>query len=405
MVDMDILNGVRSEISFEAKLKGLSKAYQRTVKASTNQFTEFCNKECDGRTISETFDYIKKLPEENRESILYHVFQTWINQLSETKDPTTVRNYFIVIKKLARHHSIKISNEDVKDNLTLPKKIRERKYVLTLDDIHLILKESTWKKQGFYLFLLSTGMRPQEALSIRKHHIKLLDNGMYMIIIPAEATKLKVEREAFVSREVYPYLAKILRDLNQNDLIWTEQKNADHAVISAGSAFRNCCNRIGLTQRYENVNRRKLNLYCFRGFFYAKASRKHGDEYAHKAIGHTGYLPQYDRKTLDEKISMYKEFENELITDQTQRQKIELKEKEQKIIELEEKTKMITDLEHIIKKKDAEVDKKIDDKIHQFSEEFIKRIKTQQDVENKKRKDAEKKALSRIKELSSKYEL
>lgn len=321
---MDILSEMNTRVSFEAKLKGLSVSYQRTMKVATKHFEAFCIKECNGRTIIETFDYLKTLPSEEKEAKIYHLFQTWINKLSDARDPTTVKNYFMSVKKLARHHSIKISNDDVKENLTFPKKLRERKYVMTLDDIHQILTQSTWKKKGFYLFLLSTGMRPQEALSIRKRHIKLLDSGRYMITIPAESTKLKVEREAFVSREVYPYLAKILRSKKENDLIWTGSENTVHAVTSAGSAFRNCCERVGLTQKYETVDRFKLNLYCFRAFFYSKASIKHGDEYAHKMIGHEGYMPMYDRKTLDEMIRMYADFEDDLIADQTLKQKDEI---------------------------------------------------------------------------------
>jgi len=344
---MDILNEVCPKMSFETKIKGLSKSYQRTLKVTTRHFEEFCIRECDGRTTLETFDYLLKSPHKEYELKLYHLFQTWINELSETKDPTTIRNYFMSIKKLARHYGIKISQDDVRENLTFPKKIKERKYVITLDDIHLILKESSWKRKGFYLFLISTGMRPQEALSIRKRHIKLLDSGRYLITIPAEATKLKIEREAFVSREVYPYLSKILRDMKENDLIWTGQENGVHAVTTAGATFRNCCDRIGLTQSYETVKRRKLNLYCFRGFFYAKASMKHGDEYAHKMIGHTGYLPQYDRKTLDEMISMYADFENELITDQTQKLKVEndiLKVKQNEIEKMNGKINYVYDV-------------------------------------------------------------
>ena len=331
---MSILRELPEKMGFEAGLMQSSKSYQNVSKIAQDSFEAFTKAECEGKTISETFEFIKALPEAKREPTLYHVLQSWINKLCETRDTTTAKNYFGVIKKLARYYGFKISKDDVKERLKFPKKIKDRKYVLTIDDINLILKGSNWNKKGFYLFLLSTGMRPKEALSIRKKHVTQLGNGMYMITIPAEATKLKIEREAFVSREVYPYLAKMLREKEYNDLIWTGQENTDFAVITAGTTFRDLCDRIGFTQRYENVNRRKLNLYCFRGFFYAKASRKHGDEYAHKMIGHEGYLPVYDRKTIDERIEMYKEFENELIIDQTHKLKLEndiLKQNQDKI--------------------------------------------------------------------------
>jgi len=336
---MSILRESPLKIGFDARLEQSSKSYQNLSRVSIRNFEVFTKAECEGKNAQETFDYIKAMSEDKREPMLFHVFQTWINKLTETSDPTTVKNYFGVVKKLARHYGFKISDDDVKEKLTFAKKIKDTKYVLTLDDIYLILKDSSWRKKGFYLFLLSSGVRPREALSIRKKDITLLSNGRYLIKLPAQITKLKIERETFVSKEVYPYIAKILREKEDNDLIWTGQKKADYAVITADTTFRELCNRIGLIQKYENVNRRKLNLYCFRGFFYAKASRKHGDEYAHKMIGHTGYLPVYDRKTLDERLAMYEEYESELITDQIQKLKIEndkLKVKDEEIKLLKE---------------------------------------------------------------------
>lgn len=375
---MSILRESPLKLGFEARLKKSSKSYQNVSKIAQANFGEFTKAECEGKNAQETFGYIKALPEAERESMLYHVFQSWINKLDETKDTTTTKNYFGVIKKLARHYGFKIGKEDVKEKLSFTKKIKDRKYVLTLDDIHLILKESTWKKKGFYLFLLSTGMRPKEALSIRKKDVTLLSNGRYLITLPAQITKLKIEREAFVSKEVYPYLARMLREKEDNDLIWTGQKNTDYAVITAGSTFRNLCDRIGFTQRYENVNRRKLNLYCFRGFFYAKASRKHGDEYAHKMIGHSGYLPEYDRKTIDERIEMYQEFENELITDQTQKLKIEndkLKAKDLKLNKMDKKINYVYDVLSKLMSKEGSIDDQAN-----AEAEFMRMFKSLKDI-------------------------
>ncbi len=344
---MDILTDkISTKLTFEENIKTLSVSYQRNTKIAINHFMEFCKKECSSRTIVETFDFLKKLKNDDKETKLYHLLQLWINDLAKTRDSTTVRNYFAIVKKYARHHSIKISIEDVKDNLTFPKKMKERKYIMTLDDVSLIIGNSSYKKKAFYLFMLSTGLRPKEAMCIRKRHVKML-NGRYMITVPAEATKLKVEREAFTSTECFSPLTRILRNLKDNDYLWTKQENKIHAVTSAGLAFRKCCDRIGLTQKYEHVNRFKLNLYCFRAYYYTQASKRHGDEYAHKMIGHSGYLAVYDRKTIDEKLSMYADFENDLMSDQTIKHKA-------KIAELEEKTKRIDDLERRVQNQDKD---------------------------------------------------
>ena len=49
-----------------------------------------------------------------------------------------------------------------------------------------------------------------------------------------------------------------------------------------------------------------------RSFFFTKAVRMHGENYAHRMTGHSGYLMQYDRMTDEEKLQMYLELEPEL---------------------------------------------------------------------------------------------
>ena len=49
-----------------------------------------------------------------------------------------------------------------------------------------------------------------------------------------------------------------------------------------------------------------------RAFFFTQAVRKHGENYAHRMTGHTGYLMQYDRMTDEEKLKMYLELEPDL---------------------------------------------------------------------------------------------
>ena len=45
----------------------------------------------------------------------------------------------------------------------------------------------------------------------------------------------------------------------------------------------------------------------------AKASQKHGTEYANALDGHSGYLEQYYRITLNRRGEMYQELEQDLL--------------------------------------------------------------------------------------------
>ena len=76
--------------------------------------------------------------------------------------------------------------------------------------------------------------------------------------------------------------------------------------------------RMGYTDKYESNGYMKITSHSFRAFFFTKASRKHGENYAHRLTGHSGYLMQYDRMTEEEKLDMYIELEQDLmIYDQT----------------------------------------------------------------------------------------
>ena len=113
--------------------------------------------------------------------------------------------------------------------------------------------------------------------------------------------------------------------------------------------------KLNLCSRYQSNNIRMITSHSFRAYFFTKAARKHGENYAHKMTGHGGYLMQYDRLTEDEKLQMYLELESELVIYDQSKNEIEIK-------RLEEKTKEIDDLKDEIQKlreAQAKSDKKI----------------------------------------------
>ena len=114
-------------------------------------------------------------------------------------------------------------------------------------------------------------------------------------------------------------------------------------TLSAVSAEQKACRcyiaKLGMEERYDS-GRRKVSLYRFRAFFFTRAVRVHGKNYAHRMTGHGGYFIQYDRLTDEERIEMYSTLEPSLlIYDQTRNEeKIErLKEANTKLEEQAER--------------------------------------------------------------------
>ena len=56
----------------------------------------------------------------------------------------------------------------------------------------------------------------------------------------------------------------------------------------------------------------KISTHSLRAYFFTQAVRKHGENYAHRMTGHSGYLMQYDRMNDEEKLKMYLELEPDL---------------------------------------------------------------------------------------------
>ena len=91
-----------------------------------------------------------------------------------------------------------------------------------------------------------------------------------------------------------------------------------HAAAHESKMLTIVLRRLGMDSRYSNNKFRKITSHSFRAYFFTNACRVHGENYAHRLVGHGGYLTQYDRMTEEEKMEMYLELESHLmIFDQT----------------------------------------------------------------------------------------
>jgi len=154
----------------------------------------------------------------------------------------------------------------------------------------------------------------------------------------------KPGRTTFISKEAASFLRPKLKNLEDNDLVFGSNENINYARTNEIITLERVLNKAGLDEKYDGVNRRKITLHSFRAYFFTKAARVHDENYAHKLTGHGGYLPQYDRLTDDEKLSMYLELEPELLVydhsrksaeiERLKREKSELERNEDKIQEL-----------------------------------------------------------------------
>ena len=123
--------------------------------------------------------------------------------------------------------------------------------------------------------------------------------------------------------------------------------------------MRRTLEKTGLNMRYDSNNRYMINTHSFRAYGITKISR-HDPNFAKKLAGQKGYLDEYDRMNGDEKLALYQKIESDLIIDNTEKQKAEIKKLESEknqLLELQEENSMLKDKDAFRKMMKDELEK------------------------------------------------
>jgi len=329
--------------SYLEKLSGMADSTKQNFKATYESFDRFCQEKY-GHSAEEK---ILEIPQD--EDSEYEVLQDWVNWLSKSIIPSTINTKFSALRGYFHYRGIKIYKEDIRQEIKLPKIPKEEKHPLGLEEIRKILGEANFKKKALYLTLLSSGMRVGEAVQLKKKHFDTSEK-QFMIKISANSTKTKAGRTVFISKEASDAVKPTLKRIEGDDLVFAKNNKPHYAVCCEGMTFRRILKNTGLLESYESSRTNKITIHSFRSYFFTKATRKHGENYAHKMTGHGGYLMQYDRMTIEEKRAMYLELEPDLIIDSTERQKRIIDQKDRKIADIEERFLRINKIQDEIDK-------------------------------------------------------
>ncbi|MFQ5440942.1 MAG: tyrosine-type recombinase/integrase [Nitrosopumilaceae archaeon] len=310
------------EKSFEnylEKNQNLSESTLWSRKHSVKLFNEFVDLDAKIKQFKNADE-----PDEEMEELM----QEWINHIVKNPpnviplSPQTLKQYVNSLNAYLKYHRFRT---DLR-NLKFPKELKEEKHAISVPEIKQILRVAEWKKKGFYLSLISTGARPREILGLTKNDVTWLGDK-YKAIIPAKLTKKGMSRSVFFSKECTPFLNKLLKK-EGNHIFPHHSTSLKRAVSNEDNVFRSYCNKIGFTEKYDTTGYFKINLYCFRSFFFTKALDHFKDDIAHAMIGHGAYLQVYQRRNEAEKKVFWDELEPDvLIFDESK--------KDQKIKELE----------------------------------------------------------------------
>jgi len=301
-------------------------------------------------------DCIKEL-KELEETDLFEFLQGWINQNSD-KASRTVKNYFSQVKKYLHYRGIKLHPQDIKEELDFRRHMQEDLYALSLEDIQLIFKNFKYKHRVQFMCQLSGLMRVGEIVQLRKKHLD--SSGLNIIVkIPPSIAKFKKGRTTFFSKEASKLLRPRLREIEDDDLVFGTHEKYIYAELNVEQLMRRTLEKTGLNMRYDSNNRYMINTHSFRAYGITKISR-HDPNFAKKLAGQKGYLDEYDRMNGDEKLALYQKIESDLIIDNTEKQKAEIKKLESEknqLLELQEENSMLKDKDAFRKMMKDELEK------------------------------------------------
>ncbi|MDH5463455.1 MAG: tyrosine-type recombinase/integrase [Nitrosopumilus sp.] len=332
----------RSKKSFGEKISGQSQSSIVGIFQAIGNFENFCMEKY-GKA-----DVITDLKNATDDEV-YDLLQSWINW-NGSRAPRTMAVYFSRLRKYLHYMGIKLNEQDIKNELEFRHSVQDDLYGLTLDDIHTIFKELRYKHRVLFMCQLSSLMRIAEIVQIRKKHL-ILDQKNIIVKIPSTIAKNSSGRTTFFSKESSKLLRPILKDLQDDDLVFgssdhkdkTPYQNMTNSASNAKQVLRNAVRKTGLTKKYESTGRLMISTHSFRAYGITKLSR-FDSNFTKKISGQKGYLLQYDRMSDEEKLDLYEKFETELTVDTAERLRAENEKLEKEKSENISLQKQITEL-------------------------------------------------------------
>ena len=348
----------RTKETYLQKISSEPQGTQQNRIVTINNFERFVSELYEEKTIEsviEELKILKKTEEERYLDALYDLLQEWINWNTEQEiESSTQRTFFSYLRNYLYYRGIKTDQQDIKENLKFGKKIHVERHPLSQEEYRMIIDAiRNPKRKALFLLLGSSGTRIGEAMQLKKKDLNVSQERI-KVNIPAEITKTRKGRSTYMSRETEKMLKPFLDDYADNDFIFDFGSTTDKSMRSARESnnLRTVLKRLNLDDRYPSNNHGKITTHSFRAYFFTLATRRHGENYAHRLTGHSGYLMQYDRMTEEEKLDMYIELEQDLmIYDQTKNElEIEKLQKDNK-----ELTQLRQELRELKKQREREL--------------------------------------------------
>jgi integrase len=344
--------------SFDDALSTAPESTQKNKRYAINLFDRFVIESYSGRSTLDVIEELRLLKTQDTqtyEDALYGMLQDWIMWNEKNGlGAFTIRVAFSNIRKYLFHLGVKTNEQDIKEYLRFGKRTRENRHPLSQSEYQRIIDGLSRHPivQALFLGLGSSGMRIGEAVLLKKKDLDLSGERI-KVNIPAN-TKTRTGRTTYFSLETEKILRPYLETMSPDDVVFAK-KNRQSDLSSVRTMLARLVDKLELVDRYQSNNIRKITTHSFRAYFFTKAARMHGENYAHKMTGHGGYLMQYDRMTEDEKLEMYLKLEPELSVFQQTKNELEISRLRDKVEEIDELKQQVQKLREAQAKSDKKI--------------------------------------------------
>jgi integrase len=280
-------------------------------------------------------DMDNMLPALNESVNIYEFLNTYVEylQYNHSLSPLTLKQNVITCKNFIEYNDVDVSPHKFKLKVKMKRVARIKKQPLSKEDIITIVNSCSEIRLKTYVMLLAaSGMRAEEALSIR---IRDIDFESRRLLLRGDSTKTKVERTVLLTEEVtkqirawldFKYRIRRVQyhdksnrkrineykapSKNENALVFGiyKIKPDPHSIYThLCREFNKTLDRIGMDVKEEfrenphnkrRVVRRRITLHSFRRFVKSTISDLGYSDFSEYFIGHSGstYYTQPDKE-------------------------------------------------------------------------------------------------------------
>lgn len=351
------------------------KSKKNHIGSILNQFNLFCKQNFD-RTHQQVIDDIKeeitKTNSNDKIYVLFNKYRDWLSvdhpeityytgKYSKHKNtikkrhPNSIKQYISKMRNIFEEvGNIEINNRIFNKRVRIVKAEEEDPESFTKEQMRILLDRCSNHNKLKYMVLKDSGMRVGELTQIRKRDINTTKTPIE-IKIQASYTKTRKARITFVTRETAPMLIRLLKNKQEEDLVFGTNEDLYIATGTEKAEFTYYRDQLAKVypafgERYQSNGRHKKTIHSIRSFTATQCAEAIDEAWGHSVIGHSKYLGQYIRNQ-DKRAKMYLKsepnlmiYEKQVIVENTDSEIEILKKQVQKLIKatIEQKEQLET---------------------------------------------------------------